>query len=106
MHRSKTDGAHAEAGEAPSEFVLVNSKQVLLHMLNLQSCTQLPMHFPVLDWIQQTNALRPSTGQADKLLKSGKDHFDALGFRNDGYDYSQHLKEMGTRSRRPCCGPR
>lgn len=25
-----------------------------------------------------------------------QDHINALGFRNDGYDYSQHLKEMGT----------
>lgn len=33
--------------------------------------------------------------KADVLLKTGKDHFDALGFRNDGYDYSKHLKEMG-----------
>ena len=23
------------------------------------------------------------------------DHINALGFRNDGYDYTQHLKEMG-----------
>ncbi len=29
-------------------------------------------------------------------IKSNNDHITALGFVNDGYDYSQHLKEMGT----------
>ena len=28
-------------------------------------------------------------------LRATKDHINALGFKNDGYDYSQHLKEMG-----------
>lgn len=28
-------------------------------------------------------------------MKSTQDHITALGFVNDGYDYSQHLKEMG-----------
>jgi hypothetical protein len=28
-------------------------------------------------------------------LKSSKDHITTLGFKNDGYDYSQHLKEIG-----------
>lgn len=28
-------------------------------------------------------------------LKHRKDHINDLGFVNDGYDYSKHLKEMG-----------
>lgn len=45
----------------------------------------------------QTNALRPAAEARGNPLeqKAGKDHFDAMGFRNDGYDYSKHLKEMG-----------
>eukprot|EP00602_Paraphysomonas_sp_CaronLab_P007295 CAMPEP_0185035276 /NCGR_PEP_ID=MMETSP1103-20130426/26359_1 /TAXON_ID=36769 /ORGANISM="Paraphysomonas bandaiensis, Strain Caron Lab Isolate" /LENGTH=513 /DNA_ID=CAMNT_0027572283 /DNA_START=227 /DNA_END=1768 /DNA_ORIENTATION=+ len=29
------------------------------------------------------------------MTKKIKDHITPLGFKNDGYDYSQHLKEMG-----------
>ena len=29
-------------------------------------------------------------------LNSKLDHITPLGFKNDGYDYTQHLKEMGT----------
>jgi len=28
-------------------------------------------------------------------LTNVRDHITPLGFKNDGYDYSQHLKEMG-----------
>lgn len=30
----------------------------------------------------------------DDLLKSS-DHVNLLGFNNDGYDYSQHFRQMG-----------
>lgn len=74
MHRSQTDGAYAN-NERPSDFVLVAA---------------------------DTNGRR-SDAQFDTfsdLLKKKesdeiKDHIDKLGFRNDGYDYQQHLKEMG-----------
>lgn len=29
-------------------------------------------------------------------LSVRKDHINELGFANDGYDYSQHLREIGT----------
>ncbi len=32
---------------------------------------------------------------AERAAGKVDDHINALGFRNDGYDYSQHLKEMG-----------
>jgi protein LTV1 len=72
MHRSQTDGAYA-VEERPSDFVLVNA--------------------------DQTNALRQAVVKdpvsAARAGGEQKDHFDELGFRNDGYDYSKHLKEMG-----------
>ena len=45
----------------------------------------------------QTNAVRPAPEARGNPLeqKAGKDHFDAMGFRKDGYDYSKHMKEMG-----------
>ncbi len=29
-------------------------------------------------------------------LTATKDHINELGFANDGYDYSQHLRDLGT----------
>ena len=31
----------------------------------------------------------------NEKLRSRKDHINELGFKNDGYDYSKHMKEMG-----------
>ena len=28
-------------------------------------------------------------------VRKGRDHVNELGFKNDGYDYSKHLKAMG-----------
>lgn len=36
----------------------------------------------------------PSVGRVP-AIEGGKDHINSLGFRNDGYDYTKHLKEMG-----------
>lgn len=60
----------AHLGDAPpSQFVLVKA-----------------------DEIQDTHE---STKSSIPSLKSKRDHITPLGFKNDGYDYSQHLKEMG-----------
>jgi len=32
----------------------------------------------------------------ENALSASGDHITPLGFKNDGYDYSQHLKAMGT----------
>lgn len=70
VHRSQRDEAFLLGDEKPSEFVLLPS----------------------------TND--PSSGLASGLAgkhanlfaTSTRDHIDPLGFKNDGYDYSQHLK--------------
>ena len=36
----------------------------------------------------------PPSALKDKF-KNSLDHINEWGFKNDGYDYSQHLKEMG-----------
>jgi hypothetical protein len=33
--------------------------------------------------------------ELDAMFSHHTDHVNALGFANDGYDYSKHLKEMG-----------
>jgi hypothetical protein len=37
----------------------------------------------------------PSIPLFSESAKGSKDHITPLGFKNDGYDYSQHLREMG-----------
>lgn len=34
----------------------------------------------------------------DALTGEGRDHINALGLPNDGYDYDQHLKSIGERA--------
>lgn len=74
MHRSHTDKAHANE-ENPSNYVLV-----------LKGNQGGNNHSQI-----------ESIDVTEKLLNRGaqKDHVNALGFKNDGYDYSQHLKVMG-----------
>lgn len=36
-----------------------------------------------------------SSGENLNSLLGSKDHINPLGFKNDGYDYTQHLKEIG-----------
>ena len=31
----------------------------------------------------------------EKFHGRGADHINELGFKNDGYDYAQHMKQMG-----------
>ncbi|CAM9550127.1 unnamed protein product, partial [Hapterophycus canaliculatus] len=75
VHRSQQDEANEGEGEA-SEFVLIPSG-------------------PSRDTRSQDEA-----GTADGKGKGGsvgvkRDHINALGLPNDGYDYDQHLKSMG-----------
>mmetsp|Transcript_19075 Transcript_19075/g.19816 ORF Transcript_19075/g.19816 Transcript_19075/m.19816 type:complete len:568 (+) Transcript_19075:20-1723(+) len=71
LHRSQTDSAHL--GEAPpSKFVLVKANE-----------------------ISETHETIPQVDPFSKLKMKHQDHITSLGFKNDGYDYSQHLKEMG-----------
>lgn len=71
LHRSQRDEAHALTYEVPSEFVLV----------------------PAVD-IRNNNT--SANGNINKTNSSkSKDHINELGFVNDGYDYSKHLKTIG-----------
>jgi hypothetical protein len=48
--------------------------------------------------LEEFSAAAASEYLQQKLAGGGgksRDHINELGFRNDGYDYSQHLKEMG-----------
>eukprot|EP01039_Chlorochromonas_danica_P007236 gene7236-8002_t len=78
MHRSLRDEAHAREG-VPSEFVLVPAEQA----------DRRPRRYDEQPY-QEGGGGRPS-----RLLEKVKDHVNELGFANDGYDYSQHLREMG-----------
>ena len=71
LHRSQRDEAHALNYEVPSEFVLVPSVDIRNNNTNPKSN------------INQTNC--------NKV----KDHINELGFVNDGYDYSKHLRTIG-----------
>lgn len=69
VHRSRTDDAYKNE-ERPSDFVLMKTTE-------LQTGTDQRKR-------DETSA---STSQSS--------HITPLGFKNDGYDYSQHLKVMG-----------
>ncbi len=42
-----------------------------------------------------TSGFAPNNLNVRDKFESRRDHINELGFKNDGYDYSQHLKEMG-----------
>jgi hypothetical protein len=73
MHRSTTDKAHA-GEENPSNYVLVLKDK----RGNKSSTDITPLDLPI-----------------EEYFSSSKDHITSLGFKNDGYDYAQHLKSMG-----------
>ena len=71
LHRSQRDEAYAN-DEAPSEFVLVPSNKKI-----------------------NTNKFIPDNSNSNSNiapLSTSYDHINQLGFKNDGYDYTQHLK--------------
>eukprot|EP01041_Mallomonas_annulata_P002816 gene2816-5538_t len=68
VHRSQTDNAYVNE-EQPSAFVLVKAGEV------------------------SVNHKKSDTNIASSDIIG--DHITPLGFKNDGYDYSQHLKVMG-----------
>lgn len=70
MHRSQTDKAYA-GEDRPSDFVLVLASE------------------------RNGSREQPNVIRVDEVLTKRRDHINALGFKNDGYDYSKHLKEMG-----------
>lgn len=73
VHRSQSDAAYS-GDQAPSDYVLVSA--------NSASSSS-------------TNSSQPLPRSVDSLFKTKKDHITSLGFKNDGYDYTKHLKEMG-----------
>jgi len=77
LHRSQRDEAHANF-EVPSNFVLV----------------------PAVDNGNVNSNNNGGGGRFDSSRNSSKfsaskDHINELGFANDGYDYSKHLKQLG-----------
>jgi len=72
LHRSQTDAAYAEE-KAPSEYVLVRSDQI----------GETRNDFADKSYIENNYKL------------SGESHVTELGFKNDGYDYTKHLKQLG-----------
>lgn len=69
LHRSQTDEAYSGEG-VPSDFVLVAAQESI-------------------------NDSKKVKFQGYSNHSERRDHITADGFKNDGYDYSQHLKEMG-----------
>lgn len=100
LHRSQTDSAR-EKEERPSDFVLVKAEDAPQN----KSVTLLSNRYSApttLEMKQQQKAQRKGVVDMDSYFSStagdiatNEDHIDAMGFKNDGYDYSQHLKVMG-----------
>ena len=92
-HRSLTDGAYA-GEETPSDYVLIPVDQV--------TGAPTPQHLDqgLQNRVQQKKRQSVSfqddmsVNSSRSLLTMGS-HVTELGFKNDGYDYSKHLKEMG-----------
>ena len=70
LHRSQRDEAYAKE-ERPSDFVLVPAANN-----------------------EYKKSFLTSVFQHENNEQSTKDHINSLGFKNDGYDYEQHLKVM------------
>lgn len=89
MHRSTTDKAHGNE-ETPSNYVLVLSDR---NKNGMSSTTQnFQFHHGDVS-IGETN-IKETNGKSSGK-NGGIDHVNELGFHNDGYDYTQHLKVMG-----------
>jgi len=90
LHRSQTDAAYAREGE-PSNFVLVPRNP----NVRLTPPTPFIIIFKASSDIQHaaTDSAPPPVRKAELFRR--EDHITSLGFRNDGYDYTQHLKTMG-----------
>ena len=101
LHRSQTDAAH-QSHERPSDFVLVRAADAPQN----KSKTLLSNRVSSAPVVGKKEALRRKGGgvvdvesyfsqQEKEKDTRGRDHINSLGFKNDGYDYSQHLKVMG-----------
>ena len=101
LHRSQTDTAHQQ-DQRPSNFVLVKAEDAPQN----KSRTLLSNRFAAPEVLDKKEALKQGGGgvvDADSYFSNkqaglqggGGDHINSLGFKNDGYDYSQHLKVMG-----------
>lgn len=100
LHRSQTDTAHQQE-QRPSNFVLVRAEDAPQN----KSRTLLSNRFSAPAVLDKKEALKLEGGgvvDADSYFSNkqagrhlGGDHINSLGFKNDGYDYSQHLKVMG-----------
>lgn len=73
VNRSQTDGAYATE-EKPSDFVMMPAG---------------------VSRKKGAAAASSSSSNTGAYYDPKMDHVTALGFKNDGYDYSQHLKVMG-----------
>lgn len=99
LHRSQRDAAYANE-ENPSDFVLVPADQVLIFKLLNQIEFKLNIIFHLFcNTSSQFRGERQRTSKGSSLASiSGAtgSHINELGFANDGYDYSQHLRDAGT----------
>ena len=74
VHRSQSDSAYS-SDQAPSDYVLMSANGTSSSSSNTKSS---------------------DSTSTDALFGEAKtDHVTSLGFKNDGYDYTKHLKEMG-----------
>jgi len=92
VYRSARDQAHAQE-DAPSEVVMVpaisgNTARKMRNAKDRAGSARSTRGAKAAD----------AVGQGDPFLaqlSTNKDHINALGLPNDGYDYSQHLRAMG-----------
>jgi protein LTV1 len=97
LHRSQTDAAYG-GEETPSERVLVSSSvmdgtQKQVKNNDNKSVTS-DRRSHQQDYESDSDDVSQISGFSFDTY-SRKDHITMLGFKNDGYDYTQHMREMG-----------
>jgi len=93
VHRSLTDAAHA-GEEEPSQYVFVPSNELASNAALASSIVGGGGKRVSFKGDSGPGAT-PAPEHANIRAKSSLSHINELGFKNDGYDYAQHLKEMG-----------
>jgi protein LTV1 len=88
VHRSQADEAYGKE-EEPSNFVLVSSDQISNDIYQTHANNSINNTNRSVDFDDNQ-----SIGM--RSIATANDHVNSLGFKNDGYDYNQHLKPMGS----------
>jgi protein LTV1 len=95
VHRSLTDAARA-GEEQPSEYVLVPSNDLAANSMREQELSREGGTKGGTKGEAKGGGGKRVTFQRGPPSEVAGNHVNEFGFKNDGYDYTQHLKEMGS----------